>query len=84
MIAPMILDDPINGDAFQAYVEQVLVPQLAPGDTVLIDNLGSHRRPAIRAAIEAAGARLIYLPQPLQPRLQPDRERLRHAQGASA
>lgn len=70
MIAPMVLDGPINGDAFQAYVEQVLVPQLAPGDTVLMDNLGSHRRPAIRAAIEAAGARLIYLP-PYSPDLNP-------------
>jgi transposase len=62
MIAPMVLDGPINGDAFQAYVEQVLVPQLAPSDIVIMDNLASHRRPAIRAAIEAAGARLIYLP----------------------
>jgi transposase len=70
MIAPMVLDGPINGDAFQAYVEQVLVPQLAPGDTVLMDNLGSHRRPAIRAAIEAAGARLIYLP-PYSPDFNP-------------
>src|SRR5271166_1693862 len=70
MIAPMVLDGPINGDAFQAYVEQVLVPQLAPGDTVLMDNLASHRRPAIRAAIEAAGARLIYLP-PYSPDFNP-------------
>jgi transposase len=70
MIAPMVLDGPINGDAFQAYVEQILVPQLAPGDTVLMDNLGSHRRPAIRAAIEATGARLIYLP-PYSPDFNP-------------
>lgn len=70
MIAPMVLDGPINGDAFQAYVEQVLVPQLAPGDTVVMDNLGSHKRPAIRAAIEAAGARLIYLP-PYSPDFNP-------------
>jgi transposase len=67
MIAPMVLDGPINGDAF---VEQILVPQLAPGDTVLMDNLGSHRRPAIRAAIEATGARLIYLP-PYSPDFNP-------------
>jgi transposase len=70
MIAPMVLDGPINGDAFQAYVEQVLVPQLAPGDTVVMDNLGSHKRPAIRAAIEAAGASLIYLP-PYSPDFNP-------------
>ena len=70
MVAPMVLDGPINGDAFQAYVEQVLVPQLAPGDTVVMDNLGSHKRPAIRAAIEAAGARLIYLP-PYSPDFNP-------------
>lgn len=70
MIAPMVLDGPINGDAFQAYVEQVLVPQLAPGDTVVMDNLGSHKRPAIRAAIEAVGASLIYLP-PYSPDFNP-------------
>ena len=66
----MVLDGPINGDAFQAYVEQVLVPQLAPGDIVVMDNLGSHKRPAIRAAIEAAGARLLYLP-PYSPDFNP-------------
>ena len=48
MIVPMVLDCPINGDAFQAYVELVLVPQLAPGDIVVMDNLGSHKRPAAR------------------------------------
>ena len=70
MIAPMVLDGPINGDAFQAYVEQVLAQQLAPGDTVVMDNLGSHKRSAIRAAIEAAGASLIYLP-PYSPDFNP-------------
>ena len=83
MIASMVLDGPINSDAFQAYVEQVLVPELAPGDTVLMDNLGSHRRPAIRAAIEAA-QHPPHLPAPLQPRLQSDRECLRQAQSAPA
>jgi transposase len=62
MVAPMVLDGPINGVWFQAYVDQVLVPTLSPGDIVIMDNLGSHKRPGIRAAIEAAGARLIYLP----------------------
>jgi transposase len=51
-----------NTEVYKAYVDQVLVPTLAPGDIVIMDNLGSHKRPGIRAAIEAAGARLIYLP----------------------
>lgn len=50
--APFVLDGPINRDAFQAYVEQVLVPELTPGDVVVMDNLGSHKGPAVRAAIE--------------------------------
>jgi transposase len=70
MMAPMVLDGPINGAAFQAYVEQVLVPELQPGDTVVMDNLGSHKGPAVRAAIEAEGARLLYLP-PYSPDFNP-------------
>jgi transposase len=70
MVAPMVLDGPINRAAFQAYVEQVLVPGLAPGDIVVMDNLGSHKGPATRAAIEAAGARLLYLP-PYSPDFNP-------------
>jgi transposase len=70
MVAPMVLDGPINGAAFQAYVEQVLVPELQPGDTVILDNLGSHKGPAVRTAIEAAGARLLYLP-PYSPDFNP-------------
>ena len=66
----MVLDGPINGIAFQAYVEQVLVPELRPGDTVVMDNLGSHKGPGVRAAIEAAGARLLYLP-PYSPDFNP-------------
>ena len=62
MIAPMVLDGPINGVAFQAYVYQVLVPTLRPGDTVIMDNLGSHKGAGVRPAIEAAGANLLYLP----------------------
>jgi transposase len=70
MVAPMVLDGPINGIAFQAYVDQVLIPDLRPGDIVIMDNLGSHKRPGIRAAIEAAGASLLYLP-PYSPDFNP-------------
>lgn len=70
MVAPMVLDGPINGVWFQAYVEQVLVPELKPGDTVIMDNLGSHKGQGVRAAIEAAGARLLYLP-PYSPDFNP-------------
>lgn len=62
MIAPMVLDGAINGAAFLAYVEQVLVPQLRPGDVVIMDNLGSHWVAGVREAIEGAKARLLYLP----------------------
>lgn len=70
MVAPMVLDGPINGDAFQAYVDQVLIPELRPGDIVIMDNLGSHKRAGVRQAIEAAGARLLYLP-PYSPDFNP-------------
>lgn len=70
MMAPMVLDGPINRLAFQAYVEQVLVPELEPGDVVVMDNLSSHKGPAVRQAIEAAGARLLYLP-PYSPDFNP-------------
>ena len=70
MTAPMVLDGPMNGDAFETYVEQVLVPTLRPGEIVIMDNLPAHRRPAIRAAIEAAGAVLRHLP-PYSPDFNP-------------
>ena len=70
MTAPMVLDGPMNGDAFEAYVEQVLVPTLQPGEIVIMDNLPPHRRPKIRAAIEAAGAVLRHLP-PYSPDFNP-------------
>lgn len=70
LTAPFVLDGPINRDAFQTYVERVLVPELTPGDTVVMDNLGSHKGPAVRAAIEAAGARLLFLP-PYSPDFNP-------------
>ena len=60
--APLVLDGPINGRAFTAYVEQFLAPTLAPGDIVIMDNLGSHKGKAVRRAIRAAGAKLLFLP----------------------
>jgi transposase len=60
--APFVIDGPINGEIFLAYVEKVLVPTLRLGDIVIIDNLGSHKGKAARQAIRAAGARLIFLP----------------------
>jgi transposase len=61
--APFVLDGPINGECFKTYVEKVLVPTLAPGDLVILDNLGSHKGKAIRRAIRAAGAKLFFLPK---------------------
>jgi transposase len=62
LTAPCVIDGPINGVSFRAYVEQVLVPVLAPGDIVVMDNLGSHKGRAVRAAIRAARAKLFFLP----------------------
>ncbi len=62
IIAPWVLDGPINGESFQIYVEHVLVPTLAAGDVVVLDNLGSHKSQAIRKAIRAVGAHLVFLP----------------------
>jgi transposase len=61
--APCLFDGPINGERFLAYVEQVLVPTLKPGDIVVLDNLGSHKGKAVRKAIRAVGARLMFLPK---------------------
>ena len=68
--APWVLDGPINGEAFRTYIEKVLVPTLKPGDIVVLDNLGSHKGKAVRAAIRKAGARLFFLP-PYSPDLNP-------------
>lgn len=71
--APWVFDGPINAEIFRTYVEKVLAPTLHPGDIVILDNLdnpGSHKAPAIRAAIRAAGARLWFLP-PYSPDLNP-------------
>ena len=62
LTAPCVIDGPINGASFRAYVEQVLVPILAPGDIVIMDNLGSHKGRAVRVAIRAAKAKLFFLP----------------------
>ena len=70
LTAPMLLDGAINRDAFQAYVGQVLVPELRPGDIVIMDNLSSHKGPAVRHAIESAGASLHFLP-PYSPDFNP-------------
>jgi transposase len=68
--APCILDGPINAESFLAWVMQFLVPILRPGDIVVMDNLSSHKAPAIRRAIRTAGAKLFYLP-PYSPDLNP-------------
>lgn len=70
MVAPMVLDGPINGDAFTAYVRYILVPELSPGDVVVMDNLSSHKGKHIREMIEAVGATLLYLP-PYSPDFNP-------------
>jgi transposase len=61
LTAPCVIDGPMNGDAFLAYVEQILVPTLKPGDIVVMDNLSSDKAPPIRQAIGVAGAKLLHL-----------------------
>jgi hypothetical protein len=73
--APAVFDGPINAQSFTAYVEQILVPSLRPGDIVVLDNLGSHKGKAARNAIEQAGGELRFLPP-----YSPDRTGLRQAQ----
>src|SRR5215217_6219307 len=70
LVAPFVLDGPINRDAFEVYAERVLVPELSPGDVVVMDNLSSHKGPNVRALIEKAGAMLLYLP-PYSPDFNP-------------
>lgn len=70
LTAPMVLDGPMTGPAFIAYVEQVLVPTLTPGDIVILDNLPAHKVTGVRAAIEAVGAEVRYLP-PYSPEFNP-------------
>jgi transposase len=61
--APCVIDGPINGTSFRAYLEQFLVPSLTAGDIVIMDNLGSHKGRAVRQLIRAAGAKLFFLPK---------------------
>lgn len=70
IVAPMTLDGAMNGDAFLAYVKQALAPELAPGDVVIMDNLSTHKVDGVRQAIEAAGAKLLFLP-PYSPDFNP-------------
>jgi len=70
LTAPLVLDGPINGEAFIAYVRQVLIPTLKKGDIVIMDNLSSHKVKGVRKAIEAVGACVVYLP-PYSPDFNP-------------
>jgi transposase len=70
MMAPLVLDGPMDGPAFLAWTEQMLAPKLTPGDIVVMDNLPAHKPDAVRTAIEATGATLRYLP-PYSPDLNP-------------
>ena len=70
LIAPVVVDGPINGDVFVAYIRHQLVPLLRPGDIVIMDNLSSHKRAEVREAIEGVGAELRFLP-PYSPDLNP-------------
>ena len=70
MVAPMVLDGPVNGEWFEVYVAQVLVPELRPGDIVVMDNLSSYKRGTVRERIETAGASLLLVP-PYSPDFNP-------------
>ena len=70
LTAPLVIDGALNGELFLAYVEQVLVPTLKPGDVVIMDNLRVHKMAGVREAIEAAGAKLLFIP-PYSPDLNP-------------
>jgi transposase len=70
VVAPLVLDGPMTGPAFRAYVEQFLAPALTPGDVVVLDNLVAHKVAGIRQALAAVGTSLLYLP-PYSPDLNP-------------
>jgi len=70
VIAPLVLDGPMTGEWFRAYVEQMLAPALHPGDVVVLDNLAAHKAGGVESAIRHAGASLLYLP-PYSPDLNP-------------
>lgn len=69
-IAPLVVDGPMNRAIFTAYVQQMLAPNLRPGDVLVLDNLSSHKGAEARQAVEAVGARLLFLP-PYSPDLNP-------------
>ena len=69
-IAPMLLDGPMDGECFRAWIEQMLAPALEPGDVVVMDNLSAHKVAGVKQAIEQRGASLLYLP-PYSPDLNP-------------
>jgi transposase len=84
--APFVFDGPINGEAFRLYVENNLLPTLKAGDIVILDNLGSHKSKAVRKAVRAVGARLLFLP-PYSPDLNPIEQvfsKLKHLMRRSA
>lgn len=70
IVAPLVIDQPMNGEIFLAYIEQFLAPTLKAGDIVILDNLPAHKVYGVREAIEARGAKLVYLP-PYSPDLNP-------------
>jgi transposase len=70
LVAPLVVDGAINGELFEAYVRQQLVPTLRAGDVVVMDNLACHKRAGVREAIEAVGGRVLYLP-PYSPEFNP-------------
>lgn len=70
LVAPFVLDGPMNGEAFLVYVGKILLPALSPGDIVVMDNLAAHKVLGVRSLIEGAGAKLLYLP-PYSPDLNP-------------
>jgi transposase len=63
IVAPWLIEGPIDGESFRTYVEKVLVPTLREGDIVIMDNLGSHKGKAVRTLIRSAGAKLFFLPK---------------------
>lgn len=70
LVAPFVLEGATDADAFRAYVSSVLVPELSPGEVVMMDNLATHKVDGVRQAIEDAGARILYLP-PYSPDFNP-------------
>ena len=70
VVAPMLLDGPVNGETFAGYVEQCLAPALEPGDILIIDNLPAHKSARVTAAVDGAGCMLVYLP-PYSPDFNP-------------